>query len=231
MGIGLGQPKYDAFIRNEIKTLGFISNQSSFANSFSDLTSKAYISHSTLKGAVKKPKEISIDLECELELLVEQRRRRVFIGVNISPNYSMASYMIAICESNGDSKDLIRKFHFDFAMPKKNEDPKPVYHIQYGGEQSPLLAKESISCEILKPKISSPRLVGYPTNLALLLDSVFCEFRSEITEKIIASDEWRNLIKENEDLLLKPYFTSVRDFLSSEKHSSDRLLRDFYYGG
>ncbi|MEQ9403866.1 MAG: hypothetical protein RIM99_09790 [Cyclobacteriaceae bacterium] len=223
-------PTYKDFIKNEINTLGFIRNQSFLAHNY-DLISKAetlYSGYRAIKDKHIKNKDFSF--ECELELTVETKKRRVFLGANVKVDFSMVSYMLAICESDGEDKNLIRKFHFDFAIPKKGESNKPVYHLQYGGEESNLLAVNEISSDGLHPKISSPRIYSMPVNLALVLDIIFCEFSSVETTKITDDPKWKQFIKMNESFILEPFFNRVKEFLGNG-HSSTKLIRDFYYGG
>ena len=214
---------------NEIKTLGFIRKQTYLADNF-DLVSKAETFFSGFQG-IKNRHIGSKDFifECELEMIVEGKPRRILLGANVRASFSMVSYMLAICESDKDNLNLIRKFHFDYALPRKGESDKPIYHLQYGGEDSNFLVEKEISVDHLYPKVSSPRILCMPINLALVLDMIFCEFSSERTAKIIANPEWKKFIKTNESFILEPFFTRVKEFIGNE-HSSSRLLRDFCYG-
>jgi hypothetical protein len=222
-------PKYTDFISNEIKTLGFIRNQEYLATN-NDLISKADTLFQMYRGIKSKHiKNKDFQFECELELIVESKKRRVFLGANVKSNFSVVSYMLAICESNEKDQNLIRKFHFDFALPKKGQSPKPVYHIQYGGVESKLMSENSISAAPLFPKISNPRLYGVPVNLAIVLDITFCEFESDETAKIVKNPQWKEFIKNNESFILRPYYERMKEFISNG-HSSNRLMRDFYYG-
>lgn len=232
MSINKQHPTYLEFIKNEIKSLDFLKDQPYIDSNFYQLANKANILSSGFKR-FRKPSQlnnVTFEFECELELMVEKKARRVFIGTIATPKFSLVSYMIAICESERDSNNLIRKFHFDYAIPNKNQEDKPIYHLQYGGEESPILRENSISAAHLFPKISVPRIFSTPVNLALILDMIFCEFVSEETSKIVARDEWRNFIKGNESFLLEPYYLRMKDFFIHKEHSSSRLLRDFQYG-
>ena len=155
--------------------------------------------------------------------------RRIVIEAQIKHNFSLVSYVLSICENNEPPFHLIRKFHFDYAIPNPKEDPKPVYHIQYGGELSPQLETLEIDVAEMQPWLSTPRIRFYPFNLALLLDMVFNEFRSDETVSIVERSEWRDFIKTNEEIVLKPFYEGVANFLNGS-HSSNYLLRDFYYG-
>ena len=123
----------------------------------------------------------------------------------------------------------MRKFHFDYAPKKALEDKKPIYHLQYGGKATPMMKELEVEDDQILPWLSSPRIISIPVNLALLLDMVFCEFSSEVTNGITERREWRDFIKYNEELILCPFYGRVNQFLTSE-HKFDFLLRDFYYG-
>jgi hypothetical protein len=58
---------------------------------------------------------------------------------------------------------------------------------------------------------------------------VFREFPSDKTLSIIEKSEWRKMIKDNEDLILIPYFNTVSQFIAT-KHKEEYLFRDFIYG-
>jgi hypothetical protein len=82
----------------------------------------------------------------------------------------------------------------------------------------------------IQPWLSIPRMNFSPINLALLLDLIFVEFKSPITNNIVERREWRELIKANEDLMLKSYYNSINNFFTRGSHSTDNLFRDFSYG-
>lgn len=220
-------PNYLDFIKNEKSTLAFLMRAPFLQNSFNEIAHCAEISFYNLPQ--KNLKESDFSFGCNFNIEIENSIRKIAIEAIVRPNFSLVSYVLSICENNETPFRLIRKFHFDYALPNKNESRKPIYHIQYGGELTPELRLLNTEIKDLQPWLSSPRIRYYPINLALLLDMVFNEFRSDETNGIINRPEWRNFIKNNEDTILKPFYNRIVNFLNSD-HKSNNLLRDFYYG-
>ncbi len=218
------------FIKNEVKTLGFLKAQPFVANCFPELSAEADIIYNLYIGRYRKSTPTEFRFGCELKIEIENENRSLFIEAKVLQDYSPATYALSMCDSDGEQKNLIRKFHFDYD-PQSNSttDKKPKYHLQYGGKATPKLLENDISAECLHDWLSVPRLPIIPVNLALLLDIVFNEFPSEVTKKVSENSEWRDMIKTNEDKILLPYFESVRQFIS-HNHKSAYLFRDFVYG-
>lgn len=218
------------FIHNEVKTLGFLRAQASVAKSFPELYTKANTAYSFYSGVLKKTTPTCFKFGCELKMEIENKNRSLFIEAYVRQNYSLATYALCMCDSDNEEKKLIRKFHFDYD-PKGNSsvNKKPKYHLQYGGKATPGLISNGISAGHLYEWLSVPRLSITPINLALLLDIVFNEFPSEVTQRVIEKSEWRDMIKANEDNVLVPYFLNVSQFINSA-HNSTYLFRDFVYG-
>ena len=215
------------FINNEVKTLGFIQNQATLASNFPMLCAEASTTYDILRGRSHNTK---FSFGCELALQIEGSSRTVFVEGLIENNYSPATYALSICDSKESGKSVIRKFHFDYDPNAKDSiDKKPLYHLQYGGKTTPRLERAGLSSEHLQDWLSVPRIPHFPINLALLLDFIFNEFPSEETKKVSEQSEWRDLIKKNEELLLKPYYSNINQFFSSS-HSSSFLFRELVYG-
>ncbi len=128
-----------------------------------------------------------------------------------------------------ESLILIRKYHFDYAPVNTNNDRKSVYHLQYGGELTPKLDELEVDIEALHPYLSPPRLESGPVNLAIVLDTIFCELYSIDTERIIEDNKWRDLVKSNEAILYKEYFRNLVTFFNGT-HTSNFLYRDLRHG-
>ncbi|MFD0998183.1 hypothetical protein ACFQ21_02655 [Ohtaekwangia kribbensis] len=231
MSIHSDHPKYPQFFRNELRTLNVIASNTFLVNKFRNLTTIADRLYHAYKGY--KDKELLIrdfKFHVDFDIEIEKQQRRIVIEAGIRSQYSMASYVLSICEKNTPPYSIIRKFHFDYALPVAGDSrPKPVYHLQYGGEQSPQLAALGIDVGHLHPWLSLPRINYAPMNLALLLDMVFCEFRTADTVHIIEDSKWREHIKLNEDFLLRPYYLKVNGFVNHD-HKVNSLIRDFNYG-
>jgi hypothetical protein len=224
-------PKYLDFLKNERKTLEFIGKNNYISSNFRELSSSAMQHLSRYKNLKDQNfAKSSFSFNCNFDIEIENDIRKIIIESILTENFSLVSYCLSICHYRVQPYTLVRKFHFDYAVPIKNDqDPKPVYHMQYGGKQSPELTSLDIDVSHLQPWLSSPRLFFTPINLALLLDMVFCEFRSEVTNGVVERPEWRDFIKNNETFLLKPYIGNLNQFINTN-HKSDYLLRDYYYG-
>ena len=48
--------------------------------------------------------------------------------------------------------------------------------------------------------------------------------------RLIEKDEWRNLVKYNEDFLLKDFYKNIYFFFSGKHHKSNFLYRDLKHG-
>jgi len=222
-------PNYLTFIKNERKTLRFLAEQPFINKAFGSLSRSAETCFYKVTNDEKVLKKSEFIFGCNFDILIEKEIRRIIIEVKILPNFEFATYILSICRNNSAPFFLIRKFHFDYAIPKIKESPKPVYHLQYGGELSPGLDELKIDVNDLHPWLSLPRIGFYPINLALLLDMIFIEFKTEETIRIVGRQEWRDFVKNNEDEILKPYYERISSFLNGE-HSHNFLLRDYYYG-
>lgn len=229
MSIHSKHDDYQNFLKNEINTLSFLSGNSSLYNLDSNIAtqandySKRYISY------IKNRRPFEFVFSCEFTLFVEKKERKIFLESQIKPDFEIATYCLSICENNEAPFNLIRKFHFDYAPQIDNKNYKPIYHIQYGGAPTPKIDEMELENINLCHWLSSPRINSIPINLALLIDLILCEFTSDKTKKITEMSEWRDLIKSNENVLLKGYFESVNSFFNRD-HKSNSLFRDFYYG-
>lgn len=231
MSINRDHPDFLKFIKNEQKSLKVLFNDPFIAKNLPELAERAntiYYEYYKIKD--KNLKTLPFEFSTDFNIVIENEERKVVIETLVQPDFTHVSYVLSICQNCEEPLTLIRKFHFDYAIPIHNDiDRKPVYHFQFGGEQSPRLAGLNISVENLQPWLSSPRITHIPINLALLLDMVFFEFRSEITNGIVERKEWRDFIKSNEDFLLAPYYNRVKWFITN-KHKYDFLIRDYCYG-
>lgn len=229
MSVDTGQVPYEEFISNEITTLGFLRGFTSITSDFPKLYSQADLLYNQYKD--KQKNEIDFIFDCEMEMEIEGREKNetlVFIEACVRKDYSEATYALTICENQVEPKKMIRKFHFDYDPQLESSTyKKPKYHLQYGGTETPKICEHGISMDYTW--LSVPRLIFAPINLALLLDFVFIEFPSEETNKITEKREWRKLIKSNEDKILKDYYANLNTFMTGN-HSSDNLLREYFYG-
>lgn len=230
MAINVHHPEYLKFIQHEIKTLNFLATDATINSNFPDLSSNASIGHQ--KYNYLKPKnlqKVTFEFFAHINLKIEKKNCTVVIEALLSPNYSMSTYSFSIIDS--EKKELLRKFHFDYAPNEVlSLIKKPLYHIQYCGEASTSFNQLKIDIEPMKPWLSSPRLYhNHPINLALLVDMIFNEFRSDITMKIVEKKEWREFILNNESFLMKSYYENIARFFQND-HKYVKLFRDYCYG-
>ena len=232
MSIHIKHPTYIEFLKNERDTLSFLSKNTTVNKLFPQLAYDAELAYYNYVGV--KPADLGrkgFDFHSSFNISIEKAERRIILESKVDPNFAgIVSYVLSICELSQNPYNLLRKFHFDFALPVQNDPwPKPVYHLQYGGDQSPGLTNLNLEAKVLHSWLSSPRLNYVPMNLALLLDTVFIEFRSIDTNTLIESDAWRQLVKKNEDKLLKPFYENMKEFLNTG-YKTETLIRDYCYG-
>lgn len=226
-------PNYEEFIKNEAKTLsvlsGFTQIQSLSADLFSEISSRNAFYRTKISSNQIKNTSFSIGSSFNIE--IENDIYLVIIEGLVEPGFTQSTYAFSICKINNDvSKELIRKYHFDYAPTNEGMDRKSLYHLQYGGESTPVLRDLKISVDSLHPYLSPPRLEMVPMNLAILLDNVFCECYSYETISLIEKSEWRDLIKNNECFLYEHYFKNINNFFSQQYHKSSFLYRDLRHG-
>jgi hypothetical protein len=230
MKINKGYPKFNSFTSNELQTLQYIKTRG-LLSKYLDLNNTIELAFYDLQAQLKKNPNSNFTFHCDFEMTVETHNHRVIIGANVINDYSLCSYFLAIVGKDDDNKKLIRKFHFDFALPSiATKQRVPVFHLQYGGTLSPEIIDAGLSGEKLDEWLSVPRLSYSPVNLALLLDILFCEFKTEETNHLIQGDLWRKLIFDNEIFLTKNYFNNISEHINSASYKKENLLRDFCYG-
>lgn len=219
---------YLSFIKKEKKTLNFLMNSPIIQSLFGEIATSASNSFYDLPEKDTLLEKSNFVFGSHFNMEIEKSNRKIAIEAKVEKNFASSSYVLSLFEFNESPYSLIRKFHFDYAKPEK-KNPKPVYHLQYGGEITPVLSE--LNCDVtgLQPWLSDPRIYFYPTNLALLLDSVFNAFRSNETNQITNRSEWRDLVKENEDFILKPFYQNIHHFIN-HGHKSNYLIRDYYLG-
>ncbi|WP_293742424.1 hypothetical protein [uncultured Pedobacter sp.] len=220
-------PQSTEFKQNELKTLEYIKNFGLIKSPFEELAYSIEENFSIYTGTdlAKFPFQLHIDFLME----VEEEIHRIIIGANIQGETDINSYFLAMCDK--EEKQLIRKFHFDFALPGTGESQSvPTFHLQYGGKSTQSIIEKNIGDEKLDHWLSLPRLNFTPMNLALLLDMVFCEFSTDDTRKVYEHPNWRSLIIKNEKFLYENYIKNLYNHISSQKYTKSYLLRDFYYG-
>jgi hypothetical protein len=229
MKISQNHPLVSKFKFNEVQSIGKIM-QSGLLNNFVDLNSSIEQSYYNYKNYKEKNlKTIDLNFHWSFNIDVQGAAKQIYIGAQINDDYNPATYFFAITDTG--KKRLLRKFHFDFANPSiPTNCPVPIYHLQYGGEMTPKMIEDQIEHEHLDTWLSVPRLAIAPVNITLLLDLLLNEIQTEETIKIVEDSYWRGLVYKNEEFLFQPYYTSISNFFSGNRHSASLLVRDFLYG-
>lgn len=221
----------------ELRTLQFLSNCKVIneEEGFVNFLSTAKICSNAL-SAKKKLLKSPIDFQSYFNLVIGKKWQRFHIGSLIQSDYSQVTYYLAICDYNVTCQtcEIRRKFHFDYDNGNgPSRQPHPRYHIQYAGTKPSGMGNHGDDHyeSVLYSQLSEPRFHYAPMSLALLLNCVFVEFRTEITNKISEDDNWRELIKRNEIELLEPYYRKCKDFFAIGGHSKTKLFStDYCYG-
>lgn len=222
------RPGDQDFKKNELKTCEYILNRNLLPYDYQNLTNSLNSFYEKYRN-IADYKKTTLKFHSHFLMEVEGDIHKVIVGANIEGENAINSYFFAICSTDG--KDLIRKFHFDFAPPSIDTSQKvPVFHLQYGGTSSPEIQELDIDDDKLETWLSLPRLNHSPMNLALLLDLLFCEFRVEETKKIIENPDWRNLIFKNEKFLVENYISNLYSHINSTRYTNKYLIRDYLYG-
>jgi hypothetical protein len=216
------------FKRNEVKTLETIRTRGFFDNDFGELASAISITYEKYFTALKG-KTIDFNFVSDFDIEIERKLHRVILHAEVIGNYDLTTYSIGIC-SDKKKSELIRRFHFDYVHTKGGKKQKvPVSHLQYGGKSGTGFTGNAYGTKLIEHWLSEPRLYYPPINLALLLDIVFNEFRSDKTVKVTDDPNWRSLVRDNEEFVFKDYYKMISDHIQSSKHSKDKLVRDICY--
>ncbi|MBW4889190.1 hypothetical protein KXQ82_05665 [Mucilaginibacter sp. HMF5004] len=233
MKINDKQPTIIEFKKNEVKTLEHISTRATMFKELPSLFDKIQQAYYDNKALLTKTTGDFI-LHIDFEMEVQDAPHTVLLGANVTGNYSLCSYFLAITGKNDLKKELIRKFHFDYALPPAPganiKQPSPIYHLQYGGKPTPEMGNLEITDNLMEHWLSLPRLNFSPVNIALLLDTLLCELRTDKTKKIIENPEWRSLVYKNEMFLSNHYFENIRSHINSGNYNNKCLVRDYCYG-
>jgi len=228
-------PLAAVFLRNELETLRYIKDSSMFEKHYNQLSRDATVKYFKLHSSMKKLQ--SFNFVSEIDICLDRKSSRTgkaVIGADVeinSEHYEKVSYFLAICEDKNPQSRLVRKYHFDYDLyDPKGRQPHPVFHLQYAGKLSAYLDTLNLDHAHIDSWLSEPRLFYMPMSLALLLNLVLKEFNTEVTQKIIESSEWRQVIRKNEELLLAPYFKSCHNYMAGFGNSNNLLTTDYLYG-
>jgi hypothetical protein len=215
------------FKQNEIKTLEYIDSRGFFYSDFADLATAINVTYNKYRGIKKEKFDFYFVSDFEIE--IESSNYRIVVHAELSGDYEFTTYSIGICGDN-NSNELIRRFHFDYDHNNLRKKQKAfISHLQYGGKSGIGFSGTQYNTNNIEDWLSEPRLNFPPVNLALLLDIIFCEFPNDKTNKITENPDWRSLILNNEEFILKQYFKSISNHIGSDRHNKYNLVRDICY--
>lgn len=230
MSTAIDFPDFDAFCANEFRTLEYLNARRLFKD-YTELANSINQSYLEYFAQNKEGVFKDFNFHSDFDMEVQNHLHKVIIGANVKKGFDECSYFLAVAGKDKHEKKLVRKFHFDYAIAgNATTQPVPTFHCQYGGELSPQLGNMELSGKRLDSWLSVPRLNYFPVNLALLLDILFCEFRTQETNLIVEDPEWRTLIYNNESLVTLRYLNNIQAHISSQQYTRNKLIRDFCYG-
>ena len=201
-------PSFKEFVALENKTLKFLHNNLSKWRTFAHLS-----------GLVQQ--RWSCSFQSKFQFLIHwdvnyiNMDCRLILGADIwkqknGATISNASYCIFVVEGTNKPKKILRKFHFDYVTARLDQrEPHPRFHLQYCGGLPPAAKTLGITNDLmtpLYPYVEGPRIFFSPMTLGLLMNMAFYEFPCDDTEKSRKSGEWQNLVRENEKLVLMPFY-------------------------
>ncbi len=185
------------------------------------------------------PKRGGLDFAANFEVFTSNQRRRVDVGAKIEVDaknrYESVSYFFAIGSDTLAKDHILRKLHFDFEAPENRNvnECKPSIHMQICGELTPSMAHAGYTDKHLQnhfPWFEKPRVPSIPFSLALLLDWLFLEFSNtpEVNE-VVKNGQWRNMVLETENQLLRPYFEDCHQYLRNPNRDG-LFFANYLYG-
>jgi hypothetical protein len=151
--------------------------------------------------------------------------------------FSNVSYCLTVCRIRSARIIILRKFHFDVTISEDNSGRRrqqhPQCHLQYCGEMVPEMEKmgcRTTQLEKMNPWLSEPRIFSSPMSLALLIDMALHEFPDERSRKFRKSNEWRGLVRRQENLVLRPFYKKCVEVIVDTKKNNRTLAEEFYVG-
>jgi hypothetical protein len=145
--------------------------------------------------------------------------------------FSDVTYGLGVIRLRPKRITILRKFHFDVTPGsgdnQSDKQERPHCHIQYCGTLLPGGCRQS-QLDQMHPWLSEPRLLFWPMSLALLLDMALHEFPDQASAKFRASNEWRSLVREQENLVLLGFFSKCVGVIE-DKHKRKKTLADAFY--
>lgn len=228
-------PSPSEFIENEIKTLEYLKNDKTIYENYLDLYNDARNSYFKYKDFRKIN---SFNFESNLELIFQNDVRSIHVGsliqLNNKTSFDNITYYFALCGHENNPNHILRKFHFDYTIPSNyRRTPHPIFHLQFCGTLSQNLENKGFIDRHFHPELSEPRIFFTPMTLALLLNMIFKEFNDEYIDNFRNTLEWRNIVKQNEDLIMMPFYGLCNKFfvdrINRINHTNELFITDYCY--
>lgn len=240
-------PLPDDLIKNELSVLAWLStntyiaqehsgffndakkyhNQYRYCRTGFQFASTLDVAHAQMPKAKKKSakrwKE-EPNLKLLVSALIEKEKES-------ESRYENVSYVLAVCRIRSKGLSIVRKFHFDVtggggSTPARRQQ-HPMCHLQYCGGMLPLMTEIGLrktQLQNMQMNLSEPRLFYWPMSLALLIDMALHEFPDARSESFRATSEWQSIIRDNETLLLRPFYEKCVEVIVK----NNTLAKEFY---
>lgn len=206
-------PSYSDYIALERKTLVLVRNSLCLRRTLSHTAEDAQKCLGSKNGGI-----FAFCTHWDVEYM--SKDCRVFLGALVirqskKDKILRMSYYVCLVKGREPPQQILRKFHFDYVTEaEKRKRPHPRFHLQYGGELPPGMRARGVVDDHVKPllpKVEQPRIFFTPVTVALLMNMLFYEFRTDDTDEIKRTGEWRNLVRESERVILKPFYNKCAD--------------------
>lgn len=227
----------DEIIDCEFSTLAFFRREFFKYEKLLELAKDADNYYGAKSGNFKNRVSMEFDFESAIDIKIDGKDGVAHLGALIEIKNKNKIKRITHCVAirKKEETKLLRKYHFDYEPFDEeqsgisNRQPHPMFHIQYAGKLTPKLHAMGIDDTNMDTWLSEPRLCYFPFSLALLINLILMEFPDENYRKLTEKSEWRKLVKDNENLILKPFFENCRDFFF-HNDAGKLFINDYYYG-
>ena len=219
------------FKKNELNTLQTLRTQPFFQQNFQQL----YLDAEQEYFRNDSPRFQNFEFESHIDITIDQVLRRVYFGGKMirdgrKQKYEEISYYLAICQSGCLPCQILRKFHFDCAVPGiLRNKVVPLFHLQYAGELTPYLTKDGFNLNNMESGFSEPRIIHFPITLALLLNMIFVEAEDEKIKTYLLDEIWLNLVRKNEEFILFKYYEKCGNLIKLSKRNNSSFILDHCY--
>ena len=152
--------------------------------------------------------------------------------------FTNVSYCLSVCKLKlaypATPSKIVRKFHFDVTALNETgahrRQPHPQCHLQYCGEMVPymrLIGCTDAQLSHMHPWLSEPRIFFWPMSLALLIDMALHEFPDQGSAKFRADSRWRDLVRGQETLVLRPFYRKCIEIITYSSQKNQTLAEAF----